>query len=118
MGEGVGGPSKLNEDDDDEDEATERAEGQKDVLWEVGSVSDTSDRDEKERRGIGGGKNSKGERRGLLVDEEEEAEERDKVGTSKRPIERVGDPFEDAEGFGDYEGVGAEDLPSPEDEKP
>lgn len=57
--------------------------GKGDVLWEVGSVSDESgsqngdakrgdDEDEgkeEERRGVGGGKGSRGERRGLLDEE-------------------------------------------------
>lgn len=105
------GPSKLDGEADD-GEPSERIEGQQDVLWEVGSVSDASDSEGKERKGVGGG-DSRGERRGLLVDEEEEGEEGDRAGISKRPPAEEANPFADEEGFGDYEGVAKEDLPSP-----
>ncbi len=109
MTEGEAGASKLDEVDDEE--PAERVEGRQDVLWEVGSVSDASDTEEKERKGVGGG-NSRGERRGLLVDEEEDGEAVDRAGSSKVPAEEGGNPFADEEGFGDYEGVAREELPS------
>jgi hypothetical protein len=114
MSEGKGGSSKL--DDEDDEEPVKPDDGTQDVLWEVGSLSDASDAEEKERRGVGGGKTSKGERRGLLVDEEE-VEEGDRAGSSKREGEKEGDPFGDDQGFGEYEGVGQEDLPPETEDK-
>ena len=105
MTEGEGGPSKLDEAEEEDVDSPDGSEGHQDVLWEVGSVSDASDAQEKERRGVGGGY-SKGERRGLLVDEEDEVEDGDRMGTSKRSRDKAeADPFVDGEGFGEYEGV-------------
>jgi len=116
IGEGVAGPSKVDV-EDDVDGPIERLEGQTEVMWEVGSVSDGSVTEDQDRRGVGGGQNSKGERRGLLVDEEEEGEEGYRETKSKRPVTSGTEenPFADEdEGFGEYEGVGTEDLPPPD----
>ena len=113
MTDSIAGPSKLDGEVEDDERREDPVAPQQEVLWEVGSVSDVSVSDEKERRGVGGG-NTRGERRGLLIDEEEEAEEGEQRTILKRPRDD-GDPFveEDEEGFGDYEGVAREDIPSP-----
>ncbi|KAK1924848.1 hypothetical protein DB88DRAFT_534894 [Papiliotrema laurentii] len=61
---------------------THKAEGspEADVMWEVGSVSDSGDEatgEERERRGIGG--DGRGERRGLLGEEEEDEQPSSRV---------------------------------------
>ena len=111
--EGEGGPSKFDEAEEEDVGSLEQSGGHQDVLWEVGSVSDGSDAQEKERRGVGGGY-SGGERRGLLVDEEDDAEDGDRTGTSKQSRDSAeADPFVDEEGFGEFEGVAKHDSPSP-----
>jgi hypothetical protein len=91
-------------------------EDEREVMWEVGSISDSGDDDdgtgeggEDRRKGIGGG-DVRGERRGLLFDEEEE-----ETGGPITPIARTTaaglaeaerNPFaDDQEGFGDLEAV-------------
>ena len=100
-------------DDEEADEAAGPSERPRDVLWEVGSVSDESDEEGKEGgRGVGGAKEGRGEQRGLLVEEDGLEEDGDGEGVSgpaRRPAEG-GDPFSDQgengdEGFGEYEGV-------------
>lgn len=81
--------------DDEVDDLGEPVEPRRsDILWEVGSVSDDSDKgdEESERKGLGGGGGQRGEQRGLLdVEGEEGAGE-----PSKRKEE---------DDFGEYEGV-------------
>lgn len=98
---------------------TRRGTGEEgEVLWEVGSVSDDEDEEqgkEGTRKGIGGG-DMRGERRGLLVDEEEAEAEGDggsrstatrREGEALRPpSEAERNPFADEDGFGEYEGGG------------
>lgn len=100
------GPSTPNRSRRGEDE---EEEGNKDVMWEVGSLSDDdsdhgkNDEDEdgeKGRKGVGGGKGYSGERRGLLVDDEED--EGSKQQEDRNPSE---DKREEEEGFGGYESV-------------
>ncbi|ORY27172.1 hypothetical protein BCR39DRAFT_538725 [Naematelia encephala] len=81
------------------------------VMWEVGSVSDTSEDgkgNSKEQRGVGGTKGHGGERRGLL-DEDDRGEE-EGGGPSKSGGDEEKNPFDDSEGradddFGEYEAV-------------
>lgn len=88
------------------------------VMWEVGSVSD-DDEDDQElggkgkegegRRGIGGG-DVRGERRGLLFDEEDEGgrggSESPTATKVDVPREAERNPFaDDEEGFGAFEAV-------------
>ena len=75
-------------DDDEVDDLGKQVEARDEVLWEVGSVSDSEKGEEAERKGLGGG--GRGEQRGLL-DEEDDPDE----GPSKRT----------EEDFGEYEGV-------------
>ncbi|OXH40509.1 hypothetical protein J008_01160 [Cryptococcus neoformans] len=111
---GEAGPSDYRKEEDDED--YEGDSGPRDVLWEVGSVSDHSGDDDGHEaeeegtgRGVGGVKGGTGERRGLLGEEEQDVHEgEDKEGAT-------GNPFEDGdEGFGEYEGVNVEEEQSTE----
>ena len=74
-GAGAGPSSSKRDEVDDEDEDERRP--REDVLWEVGSVSDDGteggEGGEEKRKGIGGG-DVRGERRGLLVDDEDEGD--------------------------------------------
>jgi hypothetical protein len=99
--------------------------GREDVLWEVGSLSDKSELEEvkldgeEKRLGVGGG-DMRGERRGLLVADDAEAEDDEEDGGKERatgagtatlgpdvPEEAERNPFADEEGFGEYKSVGA-----------
>ncbi|RSH94093.1 hypothetical protein EHS25_006747 [Saitozyma podzolica] len=76
-GAGAGaGPSTSKRDEVDEEHEDERRP-REDVLWEVGSVSDDGtvggEGGEEKRKGIGGG-DVRGERRGLLVEDEDEGD--------------------------------------------
>lgn len=107
-----------------------RGEGEEgEVMWEVGSISDSDDDDDDDgeegkdggdkRKGIGGG-NVRGERRGLLLDEDEE---RDGEGVSPTvamidvPREAERNPFADSsdmeDGYGEFEAVGPSSSSSP-----
>lgn len=107
------GPSAYRKEEDDEE--YEGVSGPRDVLWEVGSVSDHSGDDghdaeeEGTGRGVGGVKGGTGERRGLLGEEEQDVHEgEDKEGAA-------GNPFEEGDdGFGEYEGVNVEEEQSTE----
>ncbi|EIW69442.1 hypothetical protein TREMEDRAFT_43986 [Tremella mesenterica DSM 1558] len=89
-------------DDETADEDADRPK--EDVLWEVGSLSDTSDNEEDKRKGIGGG-SSGGERRGLLYDDEGE-----EVDESVQKTSAKGDGNgQDDEVYGEYEGVQSEE---------
>ncbi|OXC69746.1 hypothetical protein AYX13_01512 [Cryptococcus neoformans] len=108
------GPSDYRKEEDDEEYGGDS--GPRDVLWEVGSVSDHSGDDDGHEaeeegtgRGVGGVKGGTGERRGLLGEEEQDVHEgEDKEGAT-------GNPFEDGdEGFGEYEGVNVEEEQSTE----
>lgn len=111
---GEAGPSDYRKEEDDEE--YEGDSGPRDVLWEVGSVSDHSGDDDGHEaeeegtgRGVGGVKGGTGERRGLLGEEEQDVHEgEDKEGAT-------GNPFEDGDdGFGEYEGVNVEEEQSTE----
>ena len=104
---GSNGPAKPNkEDDEEEDEPGPHVQLRKEeVLWEVGSVSDESDRGDKEdealKKGLGGGGHG-GERRGLL---DEEGENEAEGGPSpSRPRHE-----DSADDFGEYKGVKGDD---------
>ncbi|WRT67209.1 uncharacterized protein IL334_004175 [Kwoniella shivajii] len=108
------GPSKY---DQDEIDALSDDNEAKDVLWEVGSVSDASDdesRGENKGKGVGGTKGGSGERRGLLGDQEESSRENERHGGQSRKEKKreTDNPFEvgEEDGFGDYEGVTHEDV--------
>lgn len=59
--------------------------GESEVMWEVGSASDSEDEDDKEEnKGVGGTKDSRGERGGLLLVEDEY----DAAPVSPRPLAR------------------------------
>ncbi|KAK6903006.1 hypothetical protein L486_06461 [Kwoniella mangroviensis CBS 10435] len=120
------GPSSSKYEGDDIDALSDGVVEPRDVLWEVGSVSDASDDELKENekgkgKGVGGMRGGTGERRGLLGDEEEDIHEgeheRDRIqgGTADDQDDRKReDPFVDDgdgdDGFGEYEGVEHEDV--------
>ncbi|WVW83015.1 hypothetical protein I302_105031 [Kwoniella bestiolae CBS 10118] len=115
------GPSGKH-DEDDVDALSNGEVEPRDVLWEVGSVSDTSDDEEKESKakgkGVGGMRGGTGERRGLLGDEEEDAhegEDRHSKKEKENPFVRKGEEDEEEDdGFGEYEGVEHGELRSGE----
>ncbi|WWC89967.1 uncharacterized protein L201_004896 [Kwoniella dendrophila CBS 6074] len=130
----AGGTPKKKYDQDDIDALSDGGEGgePRDVLWEVGSVSDDdSDRDldrddeekkEKKGKGVGGLRGGTGERRGLLGDEEEDLHEgedhhdrridhhqqQQKNPFEERNVHKEENDEEDV--FGDYEGVEHDDV--------
>nr|XP_018263783.1 uncharacterized protein I303_03656 [Kwoniella dejecticola CBS 10117]OBR85941.1 hypothetical protein I303_03656 [Kwoniella dejecticola CBS 10117] len=128
-GEGEGGPSSKYEGDDIH-ALSDGVLEPRDVLWEVGSVSDASDEEDKENekekgKGVGGMRGGTGERRGLLGDEEEDLHEgedhnashRDRASANRGKDNPFADGYkaeagEDEDAFGDYEGVEHEDVPS------
>ncbi|WWD15965.1 hypothetical protein CI109_100389 [Kwoniella shandongensis] len=109
------GTSKLyNGDEEDDGAFTDEEVRNQNVVWEVGSVSDASnddDREEDKGKGVGGVKGGSGERRGLLGDEEEQLHEAEEG--EDHQIRDKKDPFgdeEDGDTFGDYEGVEREEV--------
>jgi hypothetical protein len=88
------------------------------VMWEVGSVSDASDEEEKEdkRIGVGGTRDGRGERGGLLFadEHEEEGNEEDKRrwggGEDGEEQSPFGDGRKEDDDFGDYESVQKEEA--------
>ncbi|WWC69395.1 uncharacterized protein I206_103334 [Kwoniella pini CBS 10737] len=137
--EGVLDESSSKYEGDDIDALSDGIVEPRDVLWEVGSVSDdTSDNNdelEKEKeenkgkgKGIGGLKGGTGERRGLLGDEEEDLHEGEdhnnqyRINPNSTSIyNKEKNPFDDddkvikeeeEDNFGEYEGVEHFDVPS------
>ena len=107
-------PTKGDADEERDVNGEGTGEPGKDVMWEVGSLSDDSEAEgqdggKKERKGIGGSSSGRGERRGLLgVDEGEEGDGdqgRAPKGTDVDPFGGEGEE----DGSGEYTGVKPDD---------